>query len=132
MMKKADGRGYERPNDAFSTCGRALAGAGRPPRIMGVCPFLPAAFRRLKARRWYPIFLPVFLVACGYTPPNSADTAKPTYRSDLSSCETSGDKEAHRLVMSSGLLFLTYPISLPIQESRQVRACMEKKGYAAK
>ncbi len=127
MMKQGDGHGY----DASSTCGRALAGAGRPPRVVGMGRFLRAAFGKPKRRRWLPVFLSVFLIACGYTPPNSADTAKPTYRSDLSACETSGDKEAHRLVMSSGLLFLTYPISLPIEESRQVRTCMEKKGYAA-
>lgn len=131
-MKPDDGRGYETLNDASSTCGQASAGAGRPPRIVGVCRVLWAALRKLKGRRLLPVFPSVFLVACGYTPPNPADTAKPTYRSDLSACETSGDKEAHRLVMSSGLLFLTYPISLPVEESRQVRTCMEKKGYAAK
>jgi hypothetical protein len=132
MMRPDDGHGYETLNDASSTCGKALAGAGRPTRIVGVCRFLWAALRKLKGRSWLLVFLSVFLVGCGYTPPNSADSAKPTYRSDLSACETSGDKEAHRLVMSSGLLFLTYPFSLPIEESRQVRTCMEKKGYAAK
>jgi hypothetical protein len=132
MMIQADGCGNERLNDPSSMCGRVLAGAGRPPRIVGICPLLGAAFRKPKRRRWLPVFLPVFLVACGYTPPNPADTAKPTYHSDLSACETSGNKEAHRLVMSSGLLFLTYPVSLLIEKPRQVRVCMEKKGYAAK
>jgi hypothetical protein len=72
------------------------------------------------------------VAACGYTPPNPTDTAKPTYQSDLAACQTSGDKEAHRLVMSKGGLFLTYPISLPIVEARQIRKCMDGKGYAAR
>ena len=71
------------------------------------------------------------VAACGYAPANPADTAKPTYQSDLAACQTSGDKEAHRLVMSRGGLFLTYPISLPIVQARQTRKCMDGKGYAA-
>ena len=68
--------------------------------------------------------------ACGtgYAP---ADIARPTYQSDLAACQTAGDKEAHRLVMSRGGLFLTYPISLPIEEDRETRKCMAAKGYAA-
>ena len=69
------------------------------------------------------------VAACGgYSP---ADTAKPNYAADLAACQTAGDKEAHRLVMSRGGLFLTYPISLPIQEHLQARKCMDGKGYAA-
>ncbi len=71
------------------------------------------------------------VAACAYTPPNPADTAKPTYQSDLAACRTSGDKEAHRLVMSQGGLFLTYPISTWIEEHRQIRKCMDGKGYVA-
>jgi hypothetical protein len=72
------------------------------------------------------------VTACGgYSPPRSADTARPTYQADLVACETSGDKEAHRWVMSRGGLFLTYPISLPIVEARETRKCMDGKGYAA-
>jgi len=71
------------------------------------------------------------VTACGYTPPNPAVTAKPAYRADLAACQTAGDKEAHRLVMSRGALFLTYPISLPVEEWRQTRKCMDGKGYAA-
>jgi hypothetical protein len=74
----------------------------------------------------------VTLAGCGYTPPNAADTARPSYQSDLTACQVSGDKEAHRLVMSRGGLFMTYPISLPIAESIQMRKCMKGKGYAAK
>ena len=70
--------------------------------------------------------------ACAYTPPNPADAARPSYAADLAACETAGDKEAHRLVMSQGGLFLTYPISLPIEEHLQVGKCMDRKGYAAK
>ena len=71
------------------------------------------------------------LAACGYTPPNAADAARPSYAADLAACQTAGDKEAHRLVMSRGGLFLTYPISLPIEQSLQTRKCMDAKGYAA-
>jgi hypothetical protein len=70
------------------------------------------------------------VAACGYAPANPADTAKPTYQSDLAACQTSADKEAHRLVMSRGGLFLTYPVSLPIERTRQTRNCMDGKGYA--
>jgi hypothetical protein len=35
------------------------------------------------------------------------------------------------LVMSKGGLVLSYPISLPIEEQRQTRECMDGKGYAA-
>ncbi len=71
------------------------------------------------------------VAACGDAPPNPADTARPTYAADLAACQTAGDKEAHRLVMSRGGLFLTYPISLPLEELRQTRKCMAGKGYAA-
>jgi hypothetical protein len=71
----------------------------------------------------------IALAGCGYTP---ADTARPSYQSDLAACQVSGDKEAHRLVMSLGGLFMTYPISLPIEELRQTRKCMDGKGYAAR
>lgn len=74
----------------------------------------------------------VLLGACGYAPPNPADTARPGYQADLAACRAAGDKEAHRLVMSRGGLFLTYPISLPIEESLQLRKCMSGKGYAAR
>jgi len=78
--------------------------------------------------------LPICLLAlagCSYSPPNQADLNRPTYQSDLAACEDAGDKEAHRRVMASGNLWLSYPISLPIEERRQVRKCMEAKGYAA-
>jgi len=70
--------------------------------------------------------------ACGYTPPSAADTDRPSYAADLAACETAGDEEAHRLVMSRGGLFLTYPISLPIERHLQIGKCMDRKGYAAK
>ena len=74
--------------------------------------------------------VPLLVVAaCVYAPPNAADTAKPTYQSDLAACQTSGDKEAHRLVMSKGGLFLTYPISILVEEHLQLRMCMRDKGY---
>ena len=74
----------------------------------------------------------VTLAGCGYTPPNAADAARPSYQADLSACQEAGDKAAHHLVMSRGGLFITYPISLPIVESIQTHKCMDGKGYAAR
>jgi hypothetical protein len=71
------------------------------------------------------------LAACAYAPPNQADTARPSYHSDLAACQDSGDKEAHRLVMSQGGYFLTYPISTWMLDRREVRKCMTAKGYAS-
>jgi hypothetical protein len=79
-----------------------------------------------------PWFLLLGFTACGCTPPNAADTDRPSYAADLAACETAGDEEAHRLVMSRGGLFLTYPISLPIERHLQIGKCMDRKGYAAK
>jgi hypothetical protein len=71
------------------------------------------------------------VAACGYSPPNAADAARPAYRSDLAACQDSGDKEAHHLVMNRGGYFLTYPISFFVVEHNQVRKCMVGKGYVA-
>jgi len=71
------------------------------------------------------------LAACAYAPPNQAATASPAYQSDLAACESSGDTEAHRIVMSKGGLFLTYPISIFVEQHRQIRKCMHGKGYVA-
>jgi hypothetical protein len=84
-----------------------------------------------RARRLLLISPLLGVAGCSYAPANPADTAKPAYQSDLAACQTTGDKEAHRLVMSKGGLFLSYPISLPIEELRQTRKCMDTKGYAA-
>ena len=82
--------------------------------------------------RRFLLILPLLgVAACSDTPANPADAAKPTYQADLAACRTAGDKEAHRLVMSRGGLFLTYPISLPIEQWHQTHVCMDKKGYAA-
>ncbi len=69
------------------------------------------------------------LAGCAYDPPMRADHAAAGYRRDLTLCREAGDKEANRRVMASGGLFLTYPISLPIEERVQVRKCLEGKGY---
>lgn len=78
------------------------------------------------------LLLPLLLPACGNPPPDAADAARPANQADLAACQAAGDKEAHRLVMSKGGLFLTYPISLPIEQAMQTRKCMEKKGDVAK
>jgi hypothetical protein len=71
------------------------------------------------------------VAACTYEPPNAADRDKPTYQADLAECQAFGDKEGHRRVLAYGGLFLTYPISLPVEEWRQTRKCMTGKGYTA-
>lgn len=69
------------------------------------------------------------LAGCAYDPPMRADHALAQYQKDLAACQDAGEKEAHRRVMASGILFLTYPISLPIEQRIQTRKCMEGKGY---
>jgi hypothetical protein len=71
------------------------------------------------------------VASCSYSPPNAADVTKPNYQADLKACEEFGDKEGHRRVMAFGGLFLSYPISLPIEEYKATRKCMEGKGYVA-
>jgi hypothetical protein len=74
---------------------------------------------------------PILVVAaCANAAPNAADTARPAYQADLAACQTSGDAEAHRQVMSRGGYFLTYPISTWMLDRREVRKCMQGKGYA--
>lgn len=68
---------------------------------------------------------------CGYYPPTAADREKPSYQADLTACEAFGVKEGHRRVLAYGGEFLTYPISLPIEEWWQTRKCMQGKGYVA-
>jgi hypothetical protein len=77
------------------------------------------------------LLLPLAVTACAYAPPNSADRDKPTFQADLAECQAFGDKEGHRRVIAYGGLFLTYPISLPIEQWRQTRKCMAGKGYTA-
>jgi hypothetical protein len=69
------------------------------------------------------------LAGCAYDPPMRADHAAASYQKDLAACQEAGDKEADRRVMASGILFLTYPVSLPIEQRIQTRKCMEGKGY---
>ena len=83
------------------------------------------------AAAWLAILLPLAAAACAYEPPDAADRAKPTYQADVAECQEFGEKEGHRLVIAYGGLFLTYPISLPIEEWRQTRKCMARKGYVA-
>jgi len=69
------------------------------------------------------------LAGCAYDPPMRADHASAQYQKDLAACQEAGAKEAHRRVMASGILWMSYPISLPIERRIQTRKCMEGKGY---
>ena len=69
------------------------------------------------------------MASCAYDPPMRADHSSPPYKADLASCRETAHKEADRVVKARGLLFLTYPISLPIERRVQLRKCMQGKGY---
>ncbi len=69
------------------------------------------------------------LASCSYDPPIQGDHASVAYRADLAACQEAGEKEARRRVMASGILFLTYPISLPVKVRIETRRCLEGKGY---
>jgi hypothetical protein len=66
---------------------------------------------------------------CAYDPPVTGDRASPKFQSDLAECRTAADKAAHHAVISRFLLWITYPVSLPIKERRELRNCMTGKGY---
>jgi hypothetical protein len=67
--------------------------------------------------------------ACSYSPPNAADLNRPSYRTDLAACRETANKAAHHLATSLGGYFLTYPVSLPVLKHREMRKCMQGKGY---
>ncbi len=69
------------------------------------------------------------LSGCAFDPPMKADHASATYRTDLRACQKSAHKAANAHVLSRGILFLTYPVSLPIVQRARTRQCLEAKGY---
>lgn len=71
----------------------------------------------------------LIVAGCAYDPPMRADHHASAYRTDLAVCQEAGSKEADRRVLASGLLFLTYPVSQPVQTRIATRKCMEGKGY---
>jgi hypothetical protein len=73
--------------------------------------------------------LGAMLAACAYDPPVVADHRASAYQTDLTACRGIADRNAHHQVMSSGPLFLTYPLSLPLKERIETRRCMVGKGY---
>ncbi|MCL2429766.1 MAG: hypothetical protein FWD12_11085 [Alphaproteobacteria bacterium] len=72
----------------------------------------------------------VLLAGCAYDPGMQGHHPAQAYHADLVACRQTGSREAHRRVMSFGMLFLTYPISLPIVRRIQVRQCLAGRGYA--
>ncbi len=71
----------------------------------------------------------VLTTACAYDPPVRGDRLSPRYQADLAECRTVADKAAHHAVISRGLLFMTYPISLAWKRRSETRKCMIAKGY---
>ena len=79
-------------------------------------------------KKW-PVLLALGLSACAYDPPMQADHASAAYQANLHACRKSAAVAASRTVHATGPMFLTYPISYPIQKRIEVRRCMEGKGY---
>lgn len=71
----------------------------------------------------------VLLAGCAYDPGLRGSHPEQAYRADLIVCRQTGSREAHRLVLSRGMLFLTYPVSLPITRRIEIRRCLSGKGY---
>jgi hypothetical protein len=69
------------------------------------------------------------LAGCAYDPPVAGDDQAPKYVADLAACREAAAKAAHHAVISHGYLFLTYPVSYPIEERSAMRHCMVGKGY---
>jgi hypothetical protein len=65
------------------------------------------------------------LAACAYDPPMAADHAAPKYQADLDACTLAAEK----YTKSRFYLFITYPVSLPIEERARMATCMEQHGY---
>ncbi len=69
------------------------------------------------------------LAGCAFDPPVAGDHHAPKYVSDLAACREAAGKAAHHAVISRGYLFLTYPVSYPIEKRAALRKCMVDKGY---
>jgi hypothetical protein len=69
------------------------------------------------------------LAACAYDPPMRADHAAPAYRADLKACRASGSRQANLVVSRRFPIWVAYPFTYPPEARRQIRACMEAKGY---
>ena len=65
----------------------------------------------------------------GYDPPVVADHDSAAYRKDLTACQTSGGAAADRIAKATFPMFMTYPISWPIEQRIQISRCMMAKGY---
>jgi hypothetical protein len=71
------------------------------------------------------------LAGCSdYVPPAANAGASPHYAGDLAACQTSGNEEAHRRVMSRFPLWASYPVSLPLEQRHRIADCMTGKGYS--
>lgn len=78
----------------------------------------------------WPIMLALGLVACAYDPPMQANHGSAVYQADLRACRKSAATTASRTVHATGPMFMTYPISYPIQDRIDIRRCMQAKGYS--
>lgn len=67
---------------------------------------------------------------CGnYDPPVVADHDSAAYQKDLTACQTSGGAAADRIAKATFPMFVSYPISWPIEQRIQISRCMTAKGY---
>ena len=65
----------------------------------------------------------------GYDPPVVADHDSPAYQKDLAACQKSGGAAADRIAKATFPMFVSYPVSWPIEQRIQISRCMTAKGY---
>ena len=86
--------------------------------------------RRRPAGALAMMILSLLPAACGdYVPPVKADRDSAKYKADLAECQKTGDKEADRRAWAFFFNLMTYPVSLPVVQRRQITRCMTGKGY---
>ena len=71
----------------------------------------------------------VLVAGCAYDPPIRGDHHAQKYVEDLNACRETATAAARHAVISRGYLFLSYPISYPIEKRSAIRTCMVGKGY---
>ena len=81
-------------------------------------------------KRLIGVYATVLIAGCAYDPPIAGNHQTPKYADDLNACRETAAKAAHLTVIGRGYLFLSYPLSYPIEKRSQMRKCMVAKGYA--
>ena len=78
--------------------------------------------------RWvWLVLLP--LAACAYDPGLRDGRTDSAYATDLKACQASAPDAADKQVKKRFYSFVSYPVSEWLVERRDVRQCLEGKGY---